>query len=115
MRRIKVVLAVGVMMAMLAASAAPAMADTNNGLFFGVGNNDGICCGINHDNFDFDFDNNDNLLFFPTFGFTPLFNNRVVFDDVTFRNVRENSPRDDTCVLRDNGLFLNDAGLRCFF
>jgi hypothetical protein len=102
------------MMAMLAASAAPAMADTNNGLFFGVGNNDG-CCGINHDDFDFDFDNNDNLLFFPTFGFTPLFNNRVVFDDVTFRNVRENSPRDDTCVLRDNGLFLNDAGLRCFF
>ena len=114
MRRIKVVLAVGVMMAMLAASAAPAMADTNNGLFFGVGNNDGICCGIHHDNFD--FDDNANFLFFPgTFGFSPFLNNRVVFDDVTFRNVRESSPRDDTCVLRTDGFFRTDDGLRCFF
>jgi hypothetical protein len=102
MRRIRVILAVGVIMAtLLGMAASPAMADTDNDLFFGVGNfNDGFCC---------------NNLFFPTFGFSPFFDNRVVFDDVTFRNVRESSPRDDTCVLRTDGFFRTDDGLRCFF
>ena len=111
MRRIRVVLTVGVMMAMLLGIAAsPAMADSN-GFFIGVGGNNGFCCHRN-----FDFDDNANFLFFPgTFGFSPFFNNRVVFDDVTFRNVRESSPRDDTCVLRTDGFFRTDDGLRCFF
>ena len=99
MRRIKVVLAVGVMMAMLLGMAAsPAMADENDLDFFVGGDGFNVCC----DGFGFPF-------------FQPFFFEPVVFTDVTFKNVPENSRRDDTCVLRTDGFFRTDDGLRCFF
>ena len=99
MRRLKLVFAVAAMMAiLLPIVATPAVADDDPDFDF-----DDSCCGFNFG-------------FFPgTFGFSPFFNDGLVFDDVTFRNVRESSPRDDTCVLRTDGFFRTDDGLRCFF
>ena len=78
MRRMKLVLgALAVVVAMLAAFAGPAMANTNNDHFFR--NNDGVRVFDNGNNGVFFNDGINNDGFFPFFGFP--FGNGIFFDN----------------------------------
>src|SRR5215212_7793865 len=104
MRRTKMFLAtVAVLIAMLAAFAAPAMANNRH---------DDNCCNDNF--FDrHDVDDNDFLGFSPFIGFTPFVS---VIDDLETEQVGNNNPLEGDCVPTDLDFdgFIAEWEITCF-
>jgi len=104
MRRTKIFLATAaVLVAMLAAFAAPAMANNRH---------DDNCC--NHNFFDrHDVDDNDFIGFSPFIGFTPFVS---VIDDLDTEQVGNNNPLEGDCVPTDLDFdgFIAEWEVTCF-